>query len=294
MPLASVPRHQEAGDGRGHRVPRTVVVDPSAQTTRAAPDGPDPPASRRRRRPGRTPRSRRCRPRSARPRTTVTEATPVGGRPVRASTRWCPPPGGPGGRDGPVADGDGGDQPAAGRGGPRCRSASRARRVDVTRQTRSPPADRQKSVSSSAVSRESARSTAQPFTTPDGSSRRSQVRPAAAGGWRTRRRTARSACCPRASTSAPRAGSRPGRAPRVEPVDHRVLAVGAEDAVDRSQLGDDVGPGAVPPRGAACRPRSARLIGIPISWTTRRGAAAGRCSGGHSPAWSSADCSDST
>ena len=125
-------------------------------------------ATTRRRHPARRPRWRRCRPSVSESATTVTEATPAGGRPVRASTTCCPrwalptwpPPRSPTGTTATSRRGSRGSSMPIRHGGP---SGS------TVRQTMSPPADRQKSVPGSARSGSAARSAAQPFTTPLGS-----------------------------------------------------------------------------------------------------------------------------
>ena len=130
--------------------------------------------------------------------TTVTDATPSGARPVRPSTRWLPRCAVPDVATAPVWTGTtaitrlgswGSSMPI--------RQGSAA--GSSVRQVMSPPAERQKSVPSRARNARAARSTAQPLTTPLGSSR---VRPSGPGS-RTRNAPAdsRSARAPSPSTS---------------------------------------------------------------------------------------------
>ena len=139
--------------------------------------------------------------------TTVTDATPVGGRPVRASTMWAPRRAVPEVATAPVCTGT----TATSRVGS-CGSSMPMRQGgpagSTVRQVRSPPAERQKSVSGSAARCAAARSAAQPLTTPDGSST-----PAAADGERA---AGVALGAPRRAPGPrpPRAGSRRGRSRR--------------------------------------------------------------------------------
>ena len=134
---------------------------------------------------------------------TVTEATPVGGRPVRASTMWAPRRAVPEVATAPVWTGTtatsrlgscGSSMPMR-HGGP---AGSRVRQV------MSPPAERQKSVPGRAARCAAARSTAQPLTTPHG------VEDAAAARRRRRRRTPARRPHRAPAPRRPRAGSRRG------------------------------------------------------------------------------------
>ena len=157
------------------------------------------------------------------------------------------------------------------------------------RQTMSPPAERHTSVSARAVNSRAARWTAQPFTTPLGSS---TLTPAASAVVRRRHRRTRAGPARRAPSTSAHLGRTvldADLAPS-EPGDPGVLAVGAEVAVHLAQQVDGGRPGA----------SRELVVDVPAAQgegdrhahdvlDAARRAAAGR---GHRFAWSRALCSD--
>ena len=239
-------------------------VVPSAQTT--SPVRPGRVRSQRAAsRPWRRRRWRRCRPRSARRRRRSPRRRRSAAAPVRASTRCCPRCAVPEVATAPVRTGTtartrrgscGSSMPirhggAVGVGGPADHVAT-GREAEVGVRQR--------------AQRRGRALTAQPFTTPLGSS--TARRPGRAAYVE---RAARLAPRPLARARAPRrppAGSPPGRSRRGRAGRRPSRPVGAEDPVHLPQLGHRPAQAARATSSSACRPRSARLIGIPMTCST--------------------------
>ena len=183
---------------------------------------------------------RRPRPRSP--------TRPGGGRPVRASTMWAPRWAAPDVATAPCRTGQG-RRAGGGRAGPRSRCARRAAGSAADHVA----AGRQAEVGVGQRGQVPARSfTAQPLTTPVGSSRRRPLGPGEHGESAAGFRSARS---PRARTSATSAGSPRGSSHRGRAGRHRVGPVGAEHPVRLAEHGHGLGPGG----------RAAAVVGVPAA-----------------------------
>ena len=269
MHLASVARHQDRGSGARRSVPRTVVVvrraRPRSRPGRAwSPTSrPHPaqgvrggrvdvgPGQRRSRSP--SPKRRRC------------PADRSGRRPDARRderSRRSPPP-----RPGRERRRSAG----SGRAGARCRSARPAapgRRRGRRRRRRRTGRSRCRRARRSCGPLAHGPALHHPARIEAATTGSS---PGRAAGWRTRRRTAARPSRPSASTSCTSGGhSSRSSSPRPSRLITESCSVGAEDPSTVRSSADDVVPGLPPAAVSACRPRSARLIGIPIRCSTRR------------------------
>ena len=199
---------------------------------------------------------------------TVTEASASAGAPDRASTTWVPRCAEPEVATAPRRTGTRATS-RVGSSGCSMPISQGSPAGSATWQTMSPPADRHTSVSASASRGRTARSTAQPFTTPLGSRRRTPSGP----GRHTSNAPSEAALAssPRRSTSATSGAHSPSVTslrPRRETwlSESQVLKTWSTQRSSASASCHASSAAA----SAAWRPRSARLIGMPMTCSTRR------------------------